>query len=158
MMQFVHLGIHSEYSITDSIIRIPDLVKAAAEDKMPALALTDLSNMHAAVKFYNACLKHGIKPIFGSDLRLGEENQRVQLLAMNQEGWLNLTELVSKGFTDGLKLDIPTVQPEWICQQSDGLIALLGIHSDGWLAERRTVYPTGIATCTKISNRCGCAQ
>ena len=130
MMQFVHLGIHSEYSITDSIIRIPDLVKAAAEDKMPALALTDLSNMHAAVKFYNACLKHGIKPIFGSDLRLGEENQRVQLLAMNQEGWLNLTELVSKGFTDGLKLDIPTVQPEWICQQSDGLIALLGIHSD----------------------------
>lgn len=51
-MHFVHLGIHTEFSITESIVRIPDLVKAAANDEMPALALTDLSNLHAAVKFY----------------------------------------------------------------------------------------------------------
>ena len=57
-MHFVHLGIHTEFSITESIVRIPDLVKAAANDEMPALALTDLSNLHAAVKFYkNAWIK-----------------------------------------------------------------------------------------------------
>ena len=50
-MQFVHLGIHTEFSITESIVRIPDLVKVAAAEEMPALAITDLSNLHAAVKF-----------------------------------------------------------------------------------------------------------
>ncbi len=129
-MQFVHLGIHSEYSITDSIIRIPDLIKAAAADHMPALALTDLSNLHAAVKFYNACLKKGIKPIFGSDLRIIDEQHRVMLLAMNDQGWRNLTELVSMGFTHGLKLDIPILDKSWIFEQSGDLIALLSIHSD----------------------------
>ncbi len=53
-MQFVHLGIYTEFSITESIVRIPDLVNAAVKDQMPALALTDLSNLHAAVKFYNS--------------------------------------------------------------------------------------------------------
>ncbi|MFU8925064.1 DNA polymerase III subunit alpha [Acinetobacter puyangensis] len=130
MNQFVHLGIHSEYSITDSIIRIPDLVKAASAEKMPALALTDLSNLHAAVKFYKACLNKGIKPIFGSDLRILDEQHRITLLAMNNHGWRNLTELVSKGFTEGLKLDIPIVDKSWIFSQSDDLIALLGINSD----------------------------
>lgn len=130
MKQFVHLGVHSEYSITDSIIRIPELVKAAAADNMPALALTDLSNLHAAVKFYTHCLSHGIKPIFGSDVRIIDEQQHVTLLAMNDKGWRNLTELVSKGYTDGLKLDIPILDKEWIFAQSEGLIVLLGINSD----------------------------
>ena len=58
-MRFVHLGIHTEFSITESIVRIPDLVKAAVKE-MPALALTDLSNLHAAVKFYEACLKKAL--------------------------------------------------------------------------------------------------
>ena len=62
-MQFVHLGIHTEFSITESIVRIPDLIKAAVNESMPALALTDLSNLHAAVKFYESCLSKGIKPI-----------------------------------------------------------------------------------------------
>ncbi len=130
MMQYVHLGIHSEYSITDSIIRIPELVKTAAAEQMPALALTDLSNLHAAVKFYSSCLGKGIKPIFGSDVRILDEQYRVTLLAMNDLGWRNLTELVSKGYTDGLKLDIPILDKTWIFEQSAGLIVLLGIHSD----------------------------
>jgi DNA polymerase-3 subunit alpha len=129
-MQFVHLGIHSEFSITDSIIRIPDLVNMAAAEQMPALALSDLSNLHAAVKFFNACLGQGIKPIFGSDLRLDDDQHRVSLLAMNHQGWLNLTEIVSRGFTEGLKLDIPIVAKDWICQQASGLMVLLGQHSD----------------------------
>ena len=119
-MPFVHLGIHSEFSITDSIIRIPDLIKAAVADQMPALALTDLSNLHAAVKFYRACLGKGIKPIFGSEVRLGDEQHRATLLAMNHQGWLNLTEIVSKGFSEGLKLDIPIVQKEWVAEQHEG--------------------------------------
>lgn len=130
LMPFVHLGIHSEFSITDSIIRIPDLIKAATANQMPALALTDLSNLHAAVKFYRACLSKGIKPIFGSELRLNDEQHRATLLAMDTSGWLNLTELVSKGFSEGLKLDIPIVQKQWILEQNQGLICLLGIHSD----------------------------
>lgn len=129
-MQFIHLGVHSEFSVTDSIIRLGDLVKAAAQDHMPALALTDLSNLYAAVKFYRACLAKGIKPILGSEIRLNDEAGRATLLAMDQIGWRQLTELVSLGFTEGLKLGIPCVARDWVFNQSDGLIVLLGAHSD----------------------------
>ena len=71
-MAFVHLGIHSEFSITDSIIRIKPLVKAAAADEQMALALTDLSNLYATVKFYRACLDAAIKPIIGAEIILDE--------------------------------------------------------------------------------------
>ncbi|MDR9778721.1 PHP domain-containing protein, partial [Rhizobium hidalgonense] len=75
-MSFVHLGVHSEFSIVDSIVRIPALVQTAAQDHMPALALTDLSNLYAAVKFYKACLGKGIKPILGSEIRLCDDKGR----------------------------------------------------------------------------------
>ncbi|NAR87440.1 DNA polymerase III subunit alpha [Acinetobacter haemolyticus] len=129
-MQFVHLGIHTEFSITESIVRIPDLVKAAINDEMPALALTDLSNLHAAVKFYEACLKKGIKPILGSVIRLNDAEHRATLLAMSNTGWRNLTEIVSRGFIEGQQLSIPCVQKEWVLEQSEDLIILLGQHSD----------------------------
>lgn len=129
-MHFVHLGIHTEFSITESIVRIPDLVKAAEKEQMPALALTDLSNLHAAVKFYGKCLGKGIKPILGSEIRLNDAEHRMTLLAMTNKGWRNLTELVSEGFIRGQQLDIPCIQKEWILEQSDDMIALLGIQSD----------------------------
>lgn len=129
-MSFIHLGIHSEFSIVDSIVRIPALVKAAASDQMPALALTDLSNLYAAVKFYKACLGKGIKPILGSEIRLCDDKGRATLLAMNNNGWRNLTEIVSQGFTDGLKLGIPCIDRDWVFKKNNSLIALLGIHSD----------------------------
>jgi DNA polymerase-3 subunit alpha len=129
-MRFVHLGIHTEFSITESIVRIPDLVKAAVKDDMPALALTDLSNLHAAVKFYEACLKKGIKPVLGSVIRLNDAEHRATLLAMSSKGWRNLTEIVSRGFIEGQQLSIPCVQKEWILEQSEDLIVLLGQHSD----------------------------
>ena len=129
-MRFVHLGIYTEFSITESIVRIPDLVKAAVKDEMPALALTDLSNLHAAVKFYEACLKKGIKPILGSVIRLNDAEHRATLLAMSSKGWRNLTEIVSRGFIEGQQLSIPCVQKEWILEQSEDLIVLLGQHSD----------------------------
>ncbi len=129
-MHFVHLGIHTEFSITESIVRIPDLVKAAANDEMPALALTDLSNLHAAVKFYKKCLDKGIKPILGSEIRLNDAEHRVTLLSMTNKGWRNLTELVSEGYISGQQLDIPCVQKDWILRQHDDMIVLLGMQSD----------------------------
>lgn len=129
-MQFVHLGIHSEFSITESIVRIPDLIKAAVKDNMPALALTDLSTLHAAVKFYTSCLSKGIKPILGSVVRLNEPDQRVTLLAMTNEGWKGLTEIVSRGHIEGQQLSIPCVQKEWILEQHHDIIVLLGQNSD----------------------------
>ena len=129
-MHFVHLGIHTEFSITESIVRIPDLVKAAKAEGMPALAITDLSNLHAAVKFYGKCLDNGIKPIMGSEVRLNDAEHRVTLLAMSNVGWRNLTELVSEGFIRGQQLDIPCVAKDWILEQNHDLIALLGMRSD----------------------------
>ncbi|QGM27456.1 MULTISPECIES: DNA polymerase III subunit alpha [Acinetobacter] len=129
-MRFVHLGIHTEFSITESIVRIPDLIKAAVNEEMPALALTDLSNLHAAVKFYGKCLGQGIKPILGSVLRLNDADHRVTLLSMNNHGWRNLTELVSRGYIEGQQLNIPCVNKAWILEQANDLILLLGIQSD----------------------------
>ena len=129
-MSFIHLGVHSEFSIVDSIVRIPALVHAAAQDQMPALALTDLSNLYAAVKFYKACLGKGIKPILGSEIRLNDDKGRATLLAMNNDGWRSLTEIVSLGFTDGLSLGIPCVDRDWIFKKNNNLIAVLGLHSD----------------------------
>lgn len=129
-MHFVHLGIHTEFSITESIVRIPDLIKAAVNDDMPALALTDLSNLHAAVKFYKKCLDQGIKPILGSVIRLNNAEQKVTLLAMSNIGWRSLTELVSQGFIEGQQLDIPCVQKQWVLDQNQDMIVLLGLHSD----------------------------
>ena len=129
-MQFVHLGIHTEFSITESIVRIPDLVKVAVAEEMPALAITDLSNLHAAVKFYGACLGKGIKPIMGSVIRLNDAEHRATLLAMSNKGWRNLTEIVSRGFIEGQQLSTPCIQKEWILEQAQDLIILLGQHSD----------------------------
>ncbi|EXS24965.1 MULTISPECIES: DNA polymerase III subunit alpha [Acinetobacter] len=129
-MQFVHLGIYTEFSITESIVRIPDLVNAAVKGQMPALALTDLSNLHAAVKFYNSCLKKGIKPLLGSTIRLDDAQHRATLLAMSNVGWKSLTEIVSRGFIEGQQLSIPCVKKEWVLEQHQDIIVLLGQHSD----------------------------
>lgn len=133
-MSFIHLGIHSEYSVSDSLVRLPELVSAAAKDGMPALALTDLSNLYAAVKFYKACLGKGIQPILGSEIQLQTDSTeyipKLTLLAMNETGWRNLTELVSLGYTEGLELGVPLVAATRIQQQSEGLLLLLDRHSD----------------------------
>ncbi|WP_227430461.1 DNA polymerase III subunit alpha [Psychrobacter sp. I-STPA6b] len=133
-MAFVHLGIHSEYSITDSIIRIKPLVKAAAADGQKALALTDLSNLYATVKFYRACLDAGIKPIIGTEILLDNDSTRLTLLAMNQTGYQNITRIVSFGFTDG-KMNpdnkgMPIITREQLLTNSEGVIVLLTEHSD----------------------------
>lgn len=129
-MAFVHFGIHTEFSITDSIIRVKQLVKKASEDGQLALAITDLSNLYATVKFYKACLDNGIKPIIGAEVYLDNANQTVTLLASNQEGYKNLTNIVSLGFTDGQELGKPIIQRDWIFEKSAGVIVLFTEKSD----------------------------
>ncbi len=129
-MAFVHLNVHSEYSVVDSIIRLDGLVKKAAAADMPALALTDLGNVSAAVKFYNKAIAAGIKPILGCELRLNHSQGRVTLLATNNQGWKNLLQLVSQSYIDGLTLGEPIVHRDWLLAKYEGLIVLLGAHSD----------------------------
>ncbi|WP_350557955.1 DNA polymerase III subunit alpha [Psychrobacter sp. CAL346-MNA-CIBAN-0220] len=133
-MAFVHLGIHSEYSITDSIVRIKPLVKAAVADNQRALALTDLSNLYATVKFYRACLGAGIKPIIGSEVIMENEDSRLMLLAMDNEGYQNITRIVSLGFTEGradvANHGVPIVKRSHILEHANGVIVLFTEKSD----------------------------
>jgi DNA polymerase-3 subunit alpha len=98
--EFVHLRVHSEYSIVDGLVRIDDLVKAAAKDKQAALAVTDLGNLFGMVKFYKSARGKGIKPIVGCDVWItNDENRerpsRLMLFAKNRMGYLQLCELLS---------------------------------------------------------------
>ena len=99
--QFVHLHLHTEYSLVDGVVRIKPLVQAVAAAGMPAVAVTDQSNLFAMVKFYRAAMAAGIKPIVGVDLWIENEQDagppyRLVLLCKDTTGYRNLTELVSR--------------------------------------------------------------
>jgi DNA polymerase-3 subunit alpha len=127
---FVHLRIHSEYSIVDGLVRIPALMEKAVELNMPAVALTDFSNLFALVKFYRAAMAKGIKPIIGADVLVSDpqyqEQFRIILLCMNNEGYRNLTELLTRAYVDGQHGGLPTLKREWIFESNSGLIVLSG--------------------------------
>jgi DNA polymerase-3 subunit alpha len=128
---FVHLRVHSEYSLIDGLLRIKPLVKAAATAGMPALALTDQVNLFALVRFYRAAVGAGVKPIAGVDLWLrnvadANKPYRLTLLVQNRTGYLNLTRLISRAYLEGQHLGIPQVEPAWVAEAADGLIALSG--------------------------------
>ena len=136
---FVHLHLHTEYSLIDSVVRIrseidgvPGLMEAVAAAGMPAVALTDQSNLFAMVKFYKAAQSAGIKPIIGVDLLVREEGERIEptrlvLLCQNAAGYLNLTRLVSRAYLEGQAKGSPMIDREWLTAQSAaGLIALSG--------------------------------
>ena len=128
---FVHLRLHTEYSLVDGLVRIKPLAKTVAEKGMPAVAVTDQSNLFAMVKFYRAAMTQGIKPIIGVDIWLASDDEptqphRLTLLCQSNDGYRNLTELVSRTYTEGQHRGIPVLQPEWLEGHSDGLIALSG--------------------------------
>jgi DNA polymerase-3 subunit alpha len=146
---FVHLRVHSDYSLVDSTIRLPDkpeygdpakasqpnLVSRAVEQRLPALALTDESNLFALVKFYRAAEAQGIKPIAGADLWLANPADasrptRLTLLCQNRAGYLHLAQLISRSFTEGRHGEHALVDPAWFAGRSEGLIALAGRGSD----------------------------
>src|SRR3990167_7761293 len=128
---FIHLRLHTEYSLSDGLIQISPLIEKAAACGMPAVAITDHGNLYAAVKFYQAALKAGIKPIIGVDVRiLNEENPkaswRLTLLCQSQIGYQNLLKLVTKSHLEGKREGIPLIHPTWLSSHTEGLIALSG--------------------------------
>jgi DNA polymerase-3 subunit alpha len=129
---FVHLRLHTEYSLRDSVVRVPELIAAVAAAGMPAVAVTDDGNLFAMVKFYREALKAGIKPLIGVDLLVAEEGERqpptrVTLLCQSQSGYRNLTRLVSRAYLEGQERGTPRIQRSWLTPGAlGGLIALSG--------------------------------
>ncbi len=129
---FVHLRCHSEYSVVDGTVRIDDYVKHALKDEMPALALTDLSNLFGAIKFYKAARGKGIKPLLGCDLWLENEVNRDQpyrilLLCQNHAGYLRLCEIISQAYLHNQYRGRVEIKRQWLREGgADGLIALSG--------------------------------
>jgi DNA polymerase-3 subunit alpha len=130
MTEFVHLRLHTEFSLIDSVVRVPELVDAVSAAGMAACAVTDQSNLFAMVKFYRAALAKGVKPIIGVDLLVKEAGERVQpsrltLLCQSQTGYGNVTRLVSRAYLDGQQRGIPTIDRDWLTPENvQGLIAL----------------------------------
>ncbi len=128
---FVHLRIHSEFSLVDGIVRLKPLVKKLAALNMPAAALTEQSNLFSLVKFYTATQNQGIKAIVGSDIYLynpedASSPYRLTLLARNRQGYVVLTELISKAYQQGQHQGIPMIHRQWLEQNHQGLIVLSG--------------------------------
>ena len=128
---FVHLRNHSEFSLTDGLLRVKKLVAQVADNGMPAVAITDRTNLYALVKFQKAAFAAGVKPVFGTDLQWLDADDPSQvytltLLAQNLRGYKNLLKLVSRAYTHGQSTRGTFVQREWISEHADGLLALSG--------------------------------
>ena len=132
---YIHLRCHSEFSITDGIVKITDYVKKAVNKKMPAIALTDLSNLFGAVKFYKAASEEGIKPLIGCDLWLEnevnrDEPYRVLALCKTKEGYTNLSQLLSKAFLENQYRERAEIKKSWLLDEfNNDLIILSGATS-----------------------------
>src|SRR3990167_4641953 len=130
--KFVHLRLHTEFSLSDGLLQVPGIMDKATAYAMPAIAVTDLGNLYATIKFYKAAQAAGIKPIIGVDISIAndvniEAPHRLTLLCQNNEGYQNLLKLVSRSFLEGQSTgDRPLVQKEWLNTLSTGLIALSG--------------------------------
>ena len=127
---FVHLRVHSEYSLVDSLVRLSALVSNVAKMSMPAVGLTDLNNLFGLIKFYKSARKHGIKPIAGADVLVKypeqEMPQQLVLLVQNQIGYKNLTQLISKAYLSKKNNGAAVIEYSWLVQFNIGLIALSG--------------------------------
>lgn len=129
---FVHLHLHSEYSLADSTIRVGGLVDRCVSLGQPAVALTDLNNLFAAVKFYRKAEGAGIKPILGADVKLADGNEaasRMTLLCRDRDGYLTLSRLLSRMWLEGHRHDGVVLRPEWLRADNAGLFALAGPSS-----------------------------
>lgn len=124
MSAYVHLRLHTEYSLVDSVVRIPELVARVAELGMPAVAVTDEHNLFAMVKFYREALAKGVKPIIGVDLQIAEPGERtppsrLTLLCMNDAGYRRLTRIVSRAYLEGQQRGAPRIDRAWFTPRND---------------------------------------
>ncbi|WP_439106003.1 DNA polymerase III subunit alpha [Congregibacter sp.] len=129
MSDFVHLRVHSEYSLTDGLVRIKALAARVAEFAMPAVGVTDVCNFYGLIKFHKAAVSAGIKPIFGADVWVADslksdDAHPLCLLVMNSTGYLNLTRLLSRAYREGQTHEGPRVLWEWLSEGGEGLLAL----------------------------------
>ncbi len=127
---FVHLSVHSEFSLVDGIARIKPMMQAVRDHHQPAIALTEQSNLFSLVRFYTAAQAAGIKPIIGCDVWVAcserpEDMHRLTLLCQTNEGYRRLAELVSRSNLEGQRNATPVLAQEWL-DETDGLIALAG--------------------------------
>jgi DNA polymerase III subunit alpha len=129
--QFVHLRLHTEYSLVDGIVRIKPLIQRLSQLGMPAVAITEQVNLFSLVKIYRAATAAGIKPIAGSDVYVFNADEplspyRLTLLVKNYQGYIALTELISRAYQEGQHQGVPMLQSNWIEDNHLGLIALSG--------------------------------
>jgi len=132
---FVHLRLHSEFSVVDGTCRIDETVAAAAADHQPALAVTDLNNLFGAIKFYKAARGAGVKPLIGAEVWLqglgtdASQVSRILLLVQNHQGYLNLCELLARGWTHNVVRAQGTCKLEWLQELGEGLLLLSGAQA-----------------------------
>jgi DNA polymerase-3 subunit alpha len=141
MADFVHLHVHSQYSMLDSALRLKAMVKSAKADNMPSVALTDHGNMFGAMQFVSECKKQDIKPILGCELHVcgdhklqNREAQHLVVLARSQRGYENLVKITSKGWVEGFANGKPRVDLEQLLEHREGLVGLSACMG-GYLAQ-----------------------
>jgi DNA polymerase III subunit alpha len=127
-MSFVHLHLHTEYSLIDGLIKVDALAAKAADKGMPAIAVTEQVNTFSAIKFYRAMHKRGVKPLIGAEIKvLGispDEPSSIVLLCQHIEGFQNLSRLITQSYTEGQFRGNPLVQFDWLKNYNDGLIVI----------------------------------
>ena len=124
-MDFVHLKAQTEYSITQSINRVDDLVSKVAKNNMGALGVADLNGLYGAISFYSKARKKGLKPIIGIDATISQEDgntYQLTLIAKNNAGYKNLIELNSKGFTENRTNGGVSLKEEWLAELHDVIV------------------------------------
>ncbi len=129
--KFIHLRVHSDFSMVDGLSKVPPLVKKVAEMGMPAMALTDFTNLCGLVKFYGTAHSCGIKPIIGADFLMqsddfGDDLTKLTILASDNKGYNNLTLLISKAYLRGHVQHHPVIDRQWLAEHAEGLILLSG--------------------------------
>lgn len=141
---YVHLRMHSEYSIVDGIVRLDDAIEQAVASQMGAIALTDLMNLFGLIKFYSSARTAGIKPIAGADVWISHPTEpnkphRALLLVKNTKGYLNLCELLSKAMIENQHLGRQEIHPSWFHLSSSSTLA----HSEPFLLSEGLIYLSG---------------
>ena len=131
---FVHLRLHTEFSVVDGTTRIDEIVKAAAKDGQPAMGLTDLNNMFGGVKFYKEARGKGVKPVVGTEISVPMEGDgsgfaRMILLIQSNQGYFSLSEILARAWTSNVVKNVPLVKWEWLEELNEGLIALAGAQA-----------------------------
>jgi DNA polymerase-3 subunit alpha len=129
--RFIHLRVHTEYSLIDGLVQMEPLIETAVDFRMPAIAITDQGNLFGIIKFYQAAMSAGVKPVIGADLWIYNDKDpkkpfRLSVFCQHNDGYKNLLKLISRSYLEGQYHDKPMVKREWLKEYADGLLAMSG--------------------------------